>query len=247
MSEDLLVVSNVVSGYGSVSVINDVSIRVRKGEIVSLVGANGAGKSTLLNTISGIIPLKSGSVSLEGEDLAGRSAATVSRKGLRHVPEGRRVFADLTVEENLWLGGYRQPKQDVARRLDYIYGRFPRLAERRWQAAGTMSGGEQQMLAIGRAITAGPKVLMLDEPSMGLAPLVVAEIFRIIRQLRDDTGVGILLVEQNARAALRIADSACVLSLGKVTLTGSGSEILKNPEVVEMFLGGNVSPLDLQI
>lgn len=247
MSEDLLVVSNVVSGYGSVSVINDVSIRVRRGEIVSLVGANGAGKSTLLNTISGIIPLKSGSVSLEGEDLAGRSAATVSRKGLRHVPEGRRVFADLTVEENLWLGGYRQPKQDVARRLDYIYGRFPRLAERRWQAAGTMSGGEQQMLAIGRAITAGPKVLMLDEPSMGLAPLVVAEIFRIIRQLRDDTGVGILLVEQNARAALRIADSACVLSLGKVTLTGSGSEILKNPEVVEMFLGGNVSPLDLQI
>ena len=247
MSEDLLVVSNVVSGYGSVSVINDVSIRVRKGEIVSLVGANGAGKSTLLNTISGIIPLKSGSVSLEGEDLAGRSAATVSRKGLRHVPEGRRVFADLTVEENLWLGGYRQPKQDVAWRLDYIYERFPRLAERRWQAAGTMSGGEQQMLAIGRAITAGPKVLMLDEPSMGLAPLVVAEIFRIIRQLRDDTGVGILLVEQNARAALRIADSACVLSLGKVTLTGSGSEILKNPEVVEMFLGGNVSPLDLQI
>ncbi len=247
MSENLLVVSNVVSGYGSVSVINGVSLRVRKGEIVSLVGANGAGKSTLLNTISGIIPLKSGSVSLEGEDLAGRSAATVSRKGLRHVPEGRRVFADLTVEENLWLGGYRQPKQDVARRLDYIYGRFPRLAERRWQAAGTMSGGEQQMLAIGRAITAGPKVLMFDEPSMGLAPLVVAEIFRIIRQLRDDTGVGILLVEQNARAALRIADSACVLSLGKVTLTGSGSEILKNPEVIEMFLGGNVSPLDLQI
>jgi branched-chain amino acid transport system ATP-binding protein len=239
MSEELLKVENLVAGYGAVEVLHGVSLSIRKGEILSIVGANGAGKSTLLNTISGFIPVRSGDIMYEGHSIAGRPPAATARLGIRHVPEGRRVFSELTVEENLLLGGYGQPKAAVQSRIEHIYALFPRLLERRWQAAGTMSGGEQQMLAIGRALAADPKVLMLDEPSMGLAPLVVAEIFRLIRRLRDEMGIGILLVEQNAKAALRIADLGCVLSLGNVTMQGTGADLLHDPDVVEAFLGGH--------
>ena len=239
MSEELLTVENLVAGYGAVEVLHGVSLSIRKGQILSIVCANGAGKSTLLNTISGFIPIRSGDIRQEGRSIAKQAPAVIARAGIRHVPEGRRVFSELSVEENLQLGGYGQPKAVVQARIEHIYELFPRLLERRGQAAGTMSGGEQQMLAIGRALAADPKVLMLDEPSMGLAPLVVAEIFRLICRLRDEMGMGILLVEQNAKAALRIADLACVLSLGKVTMHGTGAELLHNPDVVDAFLGGH--------
>jgi branched-chain amino acid transport system ATP-binding protein len=239
ISSDLLRVDGLVAGYGSVQVLQDLSLRVARKEIVALVGANGAGKSTLLNTISGVIAARSGSISFDGETVVGRRPAAIARSGLRQVPEGRRVFAELTVEENLELGGYGQARKAFAPRIDRVYGLFPRLHERRWQAAGTMSGGEQQMLAIGRALVGDPKLLMLDEPSMGLAPKIVAEIFRLITTLRDEFGIGILLVEQNARAALRIADRACVVSLGRITLAGTGQEMLSNPAVAEAFLGGH--------
>jgi branched-chain amino acid transport system ATP-binding protein len=239
MSEELLKVEDLVAGYGSVEVLHGVSLSIRRGQILSIVGANGAGKSTLLNVISGFIPVRSGDVVHEGRSIAGLAPAKIARAGVRHVPEGRRVFSELSVAENLLLGGYGQPRAEVLKRIDHIYELFPRLLERREQAAGTMSGGEQQMLAIGRALAADPKVLMLDEPSMGLAPLVVAEIFRLVRRLRDEMGIGILLVEQNAKAALRIADLGCVLSLGRVTMQGTGAELLHDPDVVEAFLGGH--------
>jgi branched-chain amino acid transport system ATP-binding protein len=234
----LLEVTDLTAGYGAVEVLRGVSLRIGHGEILALVGANGAGKSTLLNTISGFVDAQSGTVMFEGRSLAGLRPAAIAQAGLRHVPEGRRVFAEMTVAENLELGGYGQSRAVVAERLERVYRLFPRLVERRWQAAGTLSGGEQQMLAIGRALASGPKLLMLDEPSMGLAPLVVAEVFRLITQLRDEFGLGILLVEQNARAALRVADNACVLSLGSVTMRGTGRQLLGDPAVVEAFLGG---------
>lgn len=184
----LLRLDNLVAGYGSLTVLKGLSLSVAKGEIVGLVGANGAGKSTLLNAISGVIPMRSGSILFDGENLGGRRAAAIARAGLRHVPEGRRVFAELSVEDNLRLGAYGTRNDGIEKRLPEIFEMFPRLVERRHQAAGTMSGGEQQMLAIGRALMAKPRLLMLDEPSMGLAPLVVAEIFRLIRSLRDDFG-----------------------------------------------------------
>jgi branched-chain amino acid transport system ATP-binding protein len=239
MSDALLDIHGLTAGYGSVEVLHGVSLSIQRREIFSIVGANGAGKSTLLNAVSGFVAARAGSIRLNGQDLAELKPAAIARAGLRHVPEGRRVFAEMTVAENLELGGYGQPRETVLRRLEDIYKLFPRLIERRHQAAGTMSGGEQQMLAIGRALAADPKVLMLDEPSMGLAPLVAAEIFRLIRRLRDDLGIGVLLVEQNAKAALRTADRACVLALGKVTMKGSGAELLKDQSVVEAFLGGH--------
>lgn len=235
----LLRLDNLVAGYGSLTVLKGLSLSVAKGEIVGLVGANGAGKSTLLNAISGVIPMRSGSILFDGENLGGRRAAAIARAGLRHVPEGRRVFAELSVEDNLRLGAYGTRNDEIEKRLPEIFGMFPRLVERRHQAAGTMSGGEQQMLAIGRALMAKPRLLMLDEPSMGLAPLVVAEIFRLIRSLRDDFGLGILLVEQNARAALRISDRACVMALGRFELEGTGRELLRNPAVAQAFLGAD--------
>ena len=234
---DLLKLDDVVAGYGSVTVLKGLSLTVAKGEIVGLVGANGAGKSTLLNVISGIIPKRSGSIHFDGQDFGGRRAAAIASAGLRHVPEGRRVFADLSVEDNLRLGAYGEKGAVIDKRLPRIFEMFPRLIERRHQAAGTMSGGEQQMLAIGRALMSKPRVLMLDEPSMGLAPLIVAEIFRLIKTLRDDLGLGILLVEQNARAALQISDRACVMALGKFEMSGTGRELLRDPGVVEAFLG----------
>lgn len=238
---ELLSIADLKAGYGPVEVLHGISIAIRKGEIFSIVGANGAGKSTLLNTISGFNPIRSGAIVFDGRPIAGTAPAMIARAGLRHVPEGRRVFAEMTVEENLSLGGYGQPHAEVADRIDRIYDLFPRLVERRTQAAGTMSGGEQQMLAIGRALAAKPRVLMLDEPSMGLAPQVVAEILRLILRMRHELGLGILLVEQNAEAALRIADHACVLSLGQITLPGAGADLLNDPSVVEAFLGGNAA------
>jgi branched-chain amino acid transport system ATP-binding protein len=239
----LLEFQNLESGYGQVGVLKGVSLQVAKGEIVALVGANGAGKSTLLNTISGIVPVRQGNISFDGNDIVGKRAAQISLLGLRHVPEGRRVFAELSVEDNLRLGAYGAPNAEIEQRLQPIFEMFPRLVERRTQLAGTMSGGEQQMLAIGRAVISKPRLLMLDEPSMGLAPLVVAEIFRLIRRLKDELGIGILLVEQNARAALRIADRACVMALGKFEISGTGPELLSNPAVAEAFLGAHTKPV----
>jgi len=236
----LLEVEGLTAGYGTVEVLHGLSVSLRGGEILSIVGANGAGKSTLLNTISGFIPPKAGDIRYNGQSVLGRAPAAIARAGIRHVPEGRRVFAEMTVEENLLLGGYGQQREAVLRRMEQIYELFPQLVERRWQAAGTMSGGEQQMLAIGRALAAEPKILMLDEPSTGLAPLVVAEIFRLIVRLRAVYGLGILLVEQNVHAALRIADQACVLSLGQVIKRGTGAALLRDPTVVEAFLGGRL-------
>jgi branched-chain amino acid transport system ATP-binding protein len=239
----LLEFMGLVSGYGQITVLKGLNLSVGKGEIVALVGANCAGKSTLLNTISGIIPIRGGSLSFDGQNLKGMRAAKIAGFGLRHVPEGRRVFAELSVEDNLRLGAYGLSQSEFEAGLEPIYQMFPRLKERRNQLAGTMSGGEQQMLAIGRALISKPRLLMLDEPSMGLAPLVVAEIFRLIKRLRDELGLGILLVEQNARAALRIADRACVMSLGKFELEGTGQELLRNPAVAEAFLGGHRPPV----
>jgi branched-chain amino acid transport system ATP-binding protein len=239
----LLEFLDLVSGYGQITVLKGLNLSVGKGEIVALVGANGAGKSTLLNTISGIIPIRGGSLSFDGQSLKGMRAAKIAGLGLRHVPEGRRVFAELSVEDNLRLGAYGLSRSEFEAGLVPVYQMFPRLEERRNQLAGTMSGGEQQMLAIGRALISKPRLLMLDEPSMGLAPLVVAEIFRLIKHLRDELGLGILLVEQNARAALRIADRAYVMSLGKFELEGTGQELLRNPAVSEAFLGGHRPPV----
>lgn len=238
-NDALLQVESLRAGYGALEVLHGISLKVASGEIVALVGANGAGKSTLLNTISGVVATRAGQILFHDASIRGRRPAAIARAGLRQVPEGRRVFAELSVADNLHLGGYGLRRADVEARLPRIFELFPRLLERRSQAAGTMSGGEQQMLAIGRALAAGPRLLMLDEPSMGLAPLVVAEIFRLIRQLRDEFDLGILLVEQNARAALRIADRACVLSLGRIEMEGTGAELLHDPAVVEAFLGGH--------
>lgn len=234
----LLEVEGLAAGYGTLEVLHGVSLSLRSGEILSIVGANGAGKSTLLNTISGFIRPKTGDIRYDGQSVLGKTPAVIARSGIRHAPEGRRVFAEMTVEENLMLGGYGQRREAVLGQIKQVYELFPRLVERRWQAAGTLSGGEQQMLAIGRALVAEPKILMLDEPSMGLAPLVVAEIFQLIVRLRNVYGLGILLVEQNAHAALRIADQACVLSLGRVTKHDTGGALLRDPGVVEAFLGG---------
>lgn len=239
----LLKFEDLVAGYGQITVLKNLNLTVNARETVALVGANGAGKSTLLNTISGILPVRSGSISFDNHDLRDMRAAKIARLGLRHVPEGRRVFAELSVEDNLRLGAYGLSHSEFQAGLEPIYQMFPRLVERRNQLAGTMSGGEQQMLAIGRALISKPRMLMLDEPSMGLAPLVVAEIFRLIKRLRNDLGIGILLVEQNARAALRIADRACVMSLGKFELEGTGQQLLRNPAVAEAFLGGHRPPV----
>lgn len=240
---ELLKFQGLVAGYGQITVLKNLNLTVNSGEIVALVGANGAGKSTLLNTISGILPIRGGNISFDKKDLKGMRASKIARLGLRHVPEGRRVFAELSVEDNLRLGAYGMSRSEFEAGLDPIYKMFPRLVERRNQLAGTMSGGEQQMLAIGRALISKPRLLMLDEPSMGLAPLVVAEIFRLIKHMRNELGIGILLVEQNARAALRIADRACVMSLGKFELEGTGQQLLRNPAVAEAFLGGHRPPV----
>ena len=222
--------------YGGIRALKGVSIQVNEGEIVSLIGANGAGKSTTLRAISGLERAQSGKNLYNGEDITGKPSKYMVQNGLILVPEGRLIFPDMTVLENLKIGAYLRSDRDVEADIQRMYALFPRLKERAWQMAGTLSGGEQQMLAVGRALMSKPKLLMMDEPSLGLAPLVVKDIFSIIRTIRD-SGVTVLLIEQNANAALKIADRGYVLETGRITLEGSGRELLSNPAVRSAYLG----------
>ena len=233
----MLEVSDLNVYYGSIHAVKGVSFEVNEGEIVTLIGANGAGKSTTLNTVAGILRPRSGSVEFEGESLVGVPAHKMVQRGIALCPEGRRVFGNLTVRENLEMGAFTRPDAEARETRREVYERFPRLKERRHQLAATLSGGEQQMLAMGRALMSKPKLIMLDEPSMGLAPILVAEIFDIIKSLNDD-GVTVLLVEQNARKALSIADRGYVLEVGGVTKTGTGADLLHDDDVRKAYLGG---------
>jgi len=233
----MLAVENLSVNYGAIRALHQVSCCVKQGEIVALIGANGAGKTTILNTISGIVPSISGSVSFEDEDITRMAAHLIVRKGISQVPEGRRVFARMSVLENLEMGGFiLSDKQEVARGIERAFTLFPRLAERRKQAARTLSGGEQQMLAMGRALMSDPRLLLLDEPSMGLAPMLVEKIFEIVVEI-NKSGTTIMLVEQNASMALSIAHRAYVLETGEVVLSGDARELAENPEVRKAYLG----------
>ena len=223
--------------YGNIHAIKSVSFHVNDGEIVTLIGANGAGKSTILKTISGLLRTKTGEITFDGHDIRATAPHKIVGMGLAHVPEGRRVFLSMSVEENLEMGAFTQPNSGIAASLQDVYERFPRLKERRRQVAGTLSGGEQQMLAMGRALMSRPRLLMLDEPSMGLAPILVQQIFDIIRELHQ-AGTTILLGEQNARMALSIADRGYVLETGGIVLEGSGSELMHSDAVKKAYLGG---------
>ena len=237
MTEPMLSVYNANVWYGAIHAIKNVSFEVNQDEIVALIGANGAGKSTTLKTVSGLLRSKTGSIKFEGQDISHTPADKLVSHGLAQVPEGRRVFLEMTVEENLEMGAYTQPASTVAPGLERVYEQFPRLKERRRQVAGTLSGGEQQMLAMGRALMSNPKLLMLDEPSMGLAPILIEQIFSIIEELHK-AGTTILLVEQNAQMALSIATRGYVMETGRVTLTGTGQELLHNDDVQRAYLGG---------
>ena len=233
----VLTVDGINVYYGAIHAIKGVSFEVKDGEIVTLIGANGAGKSTTLNTISGLLHSKTGSISFMGENLGKFPCHKIVSKGLALVPEGRRVFLQMTVQENLEMGAYTQGGKSMDADLERVYEQFPRLKERFKQVAGTLSGGEQQMLAMGRALMSHPKLLMLDEPSMGLAPILVEQIFEIIENLHK-AGTTILLVEQNAQAALSVADRGYVLENGKVVTTGTGRELLESPAIKKAYLGG---------
>jgi branched-chain amino acid transport system ATP-binding protein len=238
----LLEVSGLSARYGPVHALRDVSLEVRAGELVALIGANGAGKSTLLRAIAGLLEPSAGRVTLDGQDVTGRAPETILRAGAALVPERRRIFGDLTVRDNLELGGYALPRgrefrRALEARLDTAYTLFPVLRQRSGQLAGTLSGGEQQMLAIGRALMSRPRLLLCDEPSLGLAPLVVQEIMKLLARLRE-TGTTILLVEQNARLALRFADRAYVLEVGRVALSGASADLLANDQLKAAYLGG---------
>lgn len=234
----MLKVENLVVKYGMIEAIKGLSFEVKQGEIVTLIGANGAGKTTTMHAISGLLKASEGKILFQGEDLGKIAAHKIVQMGLAQIPERRRVFAGQTVEENLDLGAFtRKDKVNILEDLKRVYQLFPRLYERRKQLAGTLSGGEQQMLAMGRALMAKPKLLLLDEPSMGLSPLLVKEIFRIIEEINRQ-GVTILLVEQNAKMALAIADRAYVLETGKITLEGRGEDLIASPRVQKVYLGG---------
>ena len=235
--EPILKVSDINVYYGAIHAIKGVSFEVNPREIVTLIGANGAGKSTTLQTISGLLHSRTGSIEFLGESLMGIPAHKIVAKGLAQVPEGRRIFLQMTVEENLQMGAYTRSGAGIDQDLEKVYTYFPRLMERRRQIAGTLSGGEQQMLAMGRALMSRPKLLMLDEPSMGLAPILVEQIFEIIRTLHK-AGTTILLVEQNAQAALSIADRGYVLETGRIVTSGTGQELLASPEIKRAYLGG---------
>ena len=225
--------------YGNIHALKNVSLEINEGEIVTLIGANGAGKSTLLKTISGLLKPKNGEITFEDGSISGKVAQAIVKKGISHVPEGRRIFAGMTVEENLELGAYlRKDKQGIREDFEKIYKLFPRLLERKKQQAGTLSGGEQQMLAMGRALMARPRLLLLDEPSMGLAPLLVKTIFEIIREI-NKTGTTILLVEQNANMALSIADRAYVIETGKIVAAGTAQELNQSDQIRNAYLGGH--------
>lgn len=234
--EALLSTHGLTSHYGRIRALHGVDIRVERGQLVALVGANGAGKTTLLRAISGVQPVSGGSVRFGEQDINGLVASRRVRAGISQVPEGRQVFGPMSVEDNLVLGAFTRPGSEIAPSLSAMYERFPILLEKRHLPASTLSGGQQQMLAMARALMASPKVLLLDEPSMGLAPLIVLEIFRLIETLRDQ-GITILLVEQNARAALSIADKGYVMELGRIVMSGAGPELLRNEQIQQAYLG----------
>lgn len=233
----MLQINNINTHYGQIQALHDVSVEIDKGEIVTLIGANGAGKTTLMMTICGDPQASSGSVIFDGEELTGINTPDIMRKGLAIVPEGRRVFSAMTVEENLFMGAYFRDKDEAQKTVEHVLELFPRLEERYKQRAGTMSGGEQQMLAIGRALMSKPRLLLLDEPSLGLAPIIIQQIFDIIERLRDE-GVTIFLVEQNANQALRIADRGYVLENGRIVKTDTGHNLLTDESVRQAYLGG---------
>ena len=233
----ILNVENMNVYYGAIHAVKDISFHVDDGEIVTLIGANGAGKTTTLQTISGLLHSRTGSITFNGENLAGIPAHKLVSKGLAQVPEGRRVFLQMSVKENLEMGAFTRPNSEVDASIAEVYERFPRLKERMNQVAGTLSGGEQQMLAMGRALMSKPKLLMLDEPSMGLAPILVEQIFDIIKELHK-AGTTILLVEQNAEMALKVADRAYVMESGKITLSGTGAELAASDAIKKAYLGG---------
>ena len=233
---EILNVENINVYYGAIHAIKGISFNVNEGEVVTLIGANGAGKSTTLQTVSGLLRSRTGSITFMGENVSHIPAHKLVYKGMAQVPEGRRIFLQMTVRENLDMGAFTQ-KGDIEESLERVYAQFPRLKEREKQIAGTLSGGEQQMLAMGRALMSHPKLLMLDEPSMGLAPILVDQIFDIIRRLHE-AGTTILLVEQNAQKALRVADRAYVLETGRIVMSGTGKELAASPEVQKAYLGG---------
>lgn len=232
----MLTVQGINVYYGAIHAIKDLSITVNEGEIVTLIGANGAGKSTLLKTLSGLLKPKTGSIEFLGKSITNQSIQSIVKQGLIHCPEGRRVFANMSVEENLELGAYLQNSDSLGADFEKVYSTFPRLLERKKQLAGTLSGGEQQMLAMGRAMMGHPKLLLLDEPSMGLAPLLVKDIFRIIQEV-NATGTTVLLVEQNAHQALKVAHRAYVLETGRVVLEGDAKELADSEEIKMAYLG----------
>jgi branched-chain amino acid transport system ATP-binding protein len=236
-----LEIQNLHVAYGSIAALKGIDISVEKGKIVALLGSNGAGKTTTLQTISGLIEPKSGSIKVGQAEIAGKSPVKINQMGIVQSPEGRQIFPDLTVEENLRVGGFTvKSRSELKKNFERVYGYFPVLKERKKQVAGTLSGGEQQMLAIARALMASPEILLLDEPSLGLAPLIVAEIFRILREINQE-GVTILIVEQNALQTLKISDYAYVLEVGNVSMHGPAEELIQDKRLVEAYLGGNAS------
>lgn len=235
MAENLLEIKNLVVRYGGIEAVRGISLDVPKGRIVTLIGSNGAGKSSTLRSVVGLVKPAGGSITFKGEDLLKLPTETIVTRGITLVPEGRRVFVNLTVEENLKMGAYMR-KDDISKDLDRVYTLFPRLKERSWQPAGTLSGGEQQMLAIARALMSRPELVMMDEPSLGLAPIIVQEVFEIIREINQE-GTTILLIEQNANMALQTADIGYVMETGRITLSGAGKELAENEQVKEAYLG----------
>lgn len=233
----MIKIEDLVVSYGGIEALKGISLEVPSGKIVTLVGSNGAGKSTTLKAVVGLVKPKSGSITYEGIDLTKLNTEEMVKKGIALVPEGRRVFADLTVIENLKIGAYsRKDKKGIEEDIEKVYKLFPRLKERSWQAAGTLSGGEQQMLAIGRALMGRPKLIMMDEPSLGLAPIIVKEVFEIIKKINKE-GVTVLLIEQNANAALKIADVGYIMETGRITLKGEGKDLVNNDEIKKAYLG----------
>ena len=233
--EAMLKIENLIVNYGGIEAVKGISLEVPDGSIITLVGAHGAGKSTTLRSIVGLVKARSGSITLDGEELLGQDTTEIVSKGITLVPEGRHVFPDMTVLENLKIGAYLR-KDKLSDDIERVYNLFPRLKERSWQAAGTLSGGEQQMLAVGRALMSKPKIIMMDEPSLGLAPIIVQGIFDIIQQINKE-GTTVLLIEQNANMALKVADYGYVMETGRISLTGTGAELLANEQVKELYLG----------
>ena len=232
---NILEIRNLVVSYGGIEAVKGIDMDIEEGKIVTLIGANGAGKSTTMKTIAGLVKPKSASILFDGQELVGKAPDQIVSLGITMVPEGRRVFPNLTVKENLRIGGYLR-KDNLTDDLNYVYSLFPRLKEREWQLAGTLSGGEQQMLAVGRSLMAKPKLIMMDEPSLGLAPLVVKGIFEIIRTI-NDSGITVLLNEQNANMALKTADWGYVMETGNITMQGTGMELYENEQIKEAYLG----------